>query len=134
MGLSSFVEHVLELLAPLGPVRARAMMGGYTISCDELPVGLVADDRLYLKIDAATQSTFEAAGGEAFTYEMRGKLVRMSYWSPPDEALDTPESMLPWARIALEAAGRARRTPRPEQRRRSADKPVHRRRRAATRK
>jgi DNA transformation protein len=107
--VDSFVEHVLELLGSLGPVRARAMMGGFTIFCGELPIGLVADDRLYLKVDAGTLGEFEGAGGEAFTYEQRGKLVRMSYWSPPDDALDAPESMTPWARLALAAAGRARR-------------------------
>jgi DNA transformation protein len=127
MGVSSFVDHVLELLGPLGPIRARAMMGGHTISCGALPVALVADDRLYLKVDAVTRSSFEEAGGEAFTYELRGKLVRMSYWSPPDDALDGPETMLPWARLALEAAGRARRAPRRAPRRSSGSTPARRR-------
>ena len=110
----SFVDHVLELLGPLGPVRARAMMGGHMVFCGALPVALVADERLFLKTDGTTQPTFEAAGGEPFSYELRGKEVRMSYWSPPEGALDDPESMLPWARLALESAARARRArPRP---------------------
>ncbi|HVI73803.1 MAG TPA: TfoX/Sxy family protein [Anaeromyxobacteraceae bacterium] len=128
MSISSFVEHALELLGSVGPVRARAMMGGYIISCGRLPFALIADDRLYLKVDAVTQPSFEAVGGEAFTYEARGKVVRMSYWSPPDGALDGPEMMSPWARLALEAAARARRVPRRLERRRSETAAARRRR------
>jgi DNA transformation protein and related proteins len=112
MPRNSYVDHVLDLLSGLGPVRARSMMGGHTIHCGALPVALIFDDRLYLKTDDATREAFEAAGGEAFTYELRGKVVAMSYWSPPDGALDGPEAMLPWARLALEASARSRRAPR----------------------
>ncbi|MFD0740474.1 hypothetical protein ACFQZQ_14410 [Lysobacter koreensis] len=28
----------------------------------------------------------------------------MSYWSAPEAALDSPQAMLPWARLALQAA------------------------------
>ena len=41
------------------------MMGGYTIFCGELPVALIADDRLYLKGDPQTREAFAQAGGEA---------------------------------------------------------------------
>jgi DNA transformation protein len=84
------------------------MMGGHMLSCGDLPVGLVADDRLYLKTDEVSRGEFARAGGEPFTYELRGKVVTMSYWSPPDGALDDAESMEPWARLALAAAVRAR--------------------------
>jgi DNA transformation protein len=73
-------------------------------------VALVYDDRLYLKTDEETRETFLAAGGEPFTYELRGKLVEMSYCTPPDTALDSPEVMQPWAELALAAAMRKRRT------------------------
>ena len=115
----SYVTHVLELLEPLGPVRARAMMGGHTIHCGALPIALIADERLYLKVDAETKEAFARAGGEPFTYSARGRSVEMSYWSPPDGALEDPEEMLPWARLALGAAGRARSGKRPRSRKRS---------------
>ena len=105
---SSFVDHVLELLAPVGPARARAMMGGHMLYCRALPVALIADDRLYLKVDGETKRAFAEAGGEPFTYTQRGRQIEMSYWSPPDGALDDPESMQPWAELALAAAARAR--------------------------
>jgi DNA transformation protein len=30
----------------------------------------------------------------------------MSYWSIPDDAMDSSEAMAPWARLAKDAAGR----------------------------
>jgi DNA transformation protein len=105
---SSFVTHVLDLLEPLGPVRARAMMGGHMIFCDELPIALIASETLYLKVDEATKGKFERAGGTAFTYQRGERVTAMSFWTPPEETLDEPESMLPWARLALEAAARSR--------------------------
>ncbi len=111
MPSSSYVDYALELLAGLGPVRARAMMGGHIVHCRGVAVALVYDDRLYLKADEETRETFRAAGGEPFTYELRGKLVEMSYCTPPDAALDSTEAMQPWAELALAAALRKRRSP-----------------------
>jgi DNA transformation protein and related proteins len=102
-----FVDHVLDLLAPLGPVRARAMFGGYGLYADDRMLGLVAADRLYLKADERTRATFEAAGCQPFTYEGRGKPVVMQYFEPPEETLDDAEAILSWARMALDAARRA---------------------------
>ena len=104
-----FVDHVLELLAGAGPVRARSMMGGHMIHLGALAIALVHDDRLYLKIDAETQGAFASAGCEPFTYERGRRVIAMSFWSAPDAALDDPEAMAPWARLAHEAAVRSRR-------------------------
>ncbi len=107
--VDSFVEHTLELLEPLGPVRARAMFGGWGLSYNGLSFGLIADGQLYLKVDEATRTAFEAAGGEPFTYERgNGKpAIAMSYWTPPTDASDDAHALLPWARRAVEAAQRA---------------------------
>jgi DNA transformation protein and related proteins len=113
---SSYVEYALELLAGLGSVRARAMMGGHIVHCGGVAVALVYDDTLYLKTDEETRETFRAAGGEPFTYELRGKIVEMSYCTPPDAALDGAEAMKPWAELALAAALRKRRKARPARR------------------
>ncbi len=110
MPSSSYVEYAVELLAGLGPVRARAMMGGHIVHCGGVAVALVYDDRLYLKTDEETRETFLAAGGEPFTYELRGRVVEMSYCTPPDAALDGVEAMQPWAELALAAALRKHRT------------------------
>ena len=106
------VEHCRELLAPLGAVRVKRMFGGHGFYVDELFIALIAFGRLYLKADALTRSRFEAAGCEPFVYETQksgpGKPVTMSYFTAPEDAMESPALMQPWARLALEAALRAR--------------------------
>ena len=103
-----FVTHCLELLAPLGAARSRRMFGGHGFYIDDLFVALIAFERLYLKADAQTRPRFEAAGCQPFVYDGQGKPVTLGYFSAPDDAMESPASMQPWARLALEAALRAR--------------------------
>ena len=105
---SDLVNHCLELLAPLGAVRAKRMFGGHGLYCDDLFFALIAEEHLYLKVDATTQPAFAAAGCAPFVYDMKGKPMTMSYWSVPAEAMESPALMQPWARQALAAALRAR--------------------------
>jgi DNA transformation protein len=110
-----FVAHCTELLGSLGPVRSRAMFGGYGFYADGMFVALIAFDRLYLKADEHTRERFAAAGGEPFVYAGKGKPVTMSYWTVPPEAMESPALMAPWARLALQAAlaANAAQAPRP---------------------
>ena len=103
-----FVEHCAELLAPLGAVRVRRMFGGWGLYVDELFIALIASDRLYLKTDASSREAFAAAGCTPFVYSSDGQSVSLGYWSAPDDALDSPALMAPWARRALQAAMAAR--------------------------
>lgn len=104
-----FVEFLLEQLAPLGAVSARAMFGGHGIYCDGLMFALVADQTLYLKVDAENRPRFVAAGLPPFVYIKNGKEMAMSYHLAPEAALDEPELLLDWAASARAAARRARR-------------------------
>jgi DNA transformation protein and related proteins len=103
-----FVEHCLELLAPLGPTRAKSMFGGHGLYVDELFVALIAFDRLFLKVDTITLPLFVAAGCEPFNYDGKVKHITMAYYTVPDDAMDSPALMQPWARLALQAALAAR--------------------------
>lgn len=104
----AFVDHCQELLAPLGAVRARRMFGGHGLYVDDVFIALIAFERLYLKVDAATRPRFEAEGCEPFVYDVKGQAHSLGYFSAPQDAMDAPALMLPWARLALEAALRAR--------------------------
>jgi DNA transformation protein len=105
---AGFLAHCLELLAPLGPMRSRRMFGGHGLYCGDVFCALIAFERLYLKTDAGTAPRFEAAGSRPFLYEGKGRSVTMSYHEAPAEAMDSPALMLPWARLALQAALSAR--------------------------
>src|SRR6266487_316511 len=108
MATSELVHHCCELLVPLGAVRVRRMFGGHGFYIDDLFMALIAGERLYLKVDAQTRPLFEAAGCEPFVYDAAGKSVSLGYFSAPEEAMESPPLMQPWARHALSAALRAR--------------------------
>lgn len=101
---SDFIDFVLEQLAPLGNVRARAMFGGFGIYRGDTIFAIVLDDRLYLKANGETRGEYESRGLSQFTYPARGKTRRLSYSEAPAEVFEEPESMCEWARRALAAA------------------------------
>jgi DNA transformation protein and related proteins len=104
---SAFVAFAVDLLEPLGPVRARAMFGGHGIYCGDLMIGLVDDDEIFFKTDPETRPAFEGAGCRRWVFAGGGKTMETNYFRPPDEAHESPEDMEPWGRLALEAARRA---------------------------
>ena len=108
MASQALVEHCMELLAPLGAVCARRMFGGWGLYVGDVFIALIAFDRLYLKADAQTAERFAAAGCQPFVFTGKGRSVTMGYWTAPDDTMDSPAAMQPWARLALEAALRAR--------------------------
>jgi DNA transformation protein len=118
---NEFADYCCDLLATLGPCVARRMFGGHGISTEGMTVALLADlghgERLWLKADEASRARFEAAGCERFTYLAKGKTMSMNYYSAPDEAMDSPQLMAPWAQLALAAALSARQSkPKPKPR------------------
>lgn len=103
---SGFVEHVCELLAPLGAIRAKRMFGAWGLYCDEAFFAIVDDDVLYLKASAATRERFRAAGGKPFRYTARGVERAADYYTVPDGALEDFDELRPWTLLALSAAKR----------------------------
>ena len=101
-----FVDHVADLLTPLG-ATVRRMFGGHGLFLDGLMFALVADDRLYFKADDENRAMFEDAGSEPFTYLRRGKPASLRYFSAPDDALEDREVLLHWAGHGIAAAQRA---------------------------
>ena len=103
-----FSEHLRELFSEVGPIDLRPMFGGHGLYLDGTIIGIVLDETLYLKTDAATRAHFENAGCAPCIYDMKGRALTMSYWSVPADAMDSPQAMRPWAQLALEAALRKR--------------------------
>ncbi len=109
---TDFANYCCDLLRSAGPCVAKRMFGGYGISTEGLTIAILADlgdgEKLWLKGDEATRSRYEAAGCKIFTYPMKGVPRSMNYFSSPEEAMDSPDAMRPWAALALECAVRAR--------------------------
>jgi DNA transformation protein and related proteins len=110
-----FADYCCELLQSAGPCTAKSMFGGWGISVDGMSIALIADlgagDKLWLKADEDTRAQWLAAGCARFTYRSTKNGVTrdlgMNYYSAPEEAMDSPDAMRPWARLALDCAANA---------------------------
>ena len=103
-----FARYCVELLSSLGLTRSRRMFGGHGFYVDDVFIALIFEERLYLKADDTTRARFEQAGCQPFVYEGgQGKSVSISYYTAPDDAMESPALMRPWARLAMEAGLRA---------------------------
>ena len=103
----TFVQHTVDLLGLVAPVQARAMFGGHGLYAHGVMFALVDDDELFLKADDASRERFAEAGCRQWVYPSAKGPMPASYYRPPDEAHEDPEAMLPWGRLALDAALRA---------------------------
>ena len=107
-----FANYCCDLLASVGRCIPKRMFGGFGISTDGLTIAILADlgdgEKLWLKGDDSTRSQYEAAGCKIFTYPMKRVPRSMNYFSSPEEAMDSPDAMRPWAALALDCALRAR--------------------------
>ncbi len=106
--MSEFVDYLKEAFQEFGPISARRMFGGHGIFHRGLMIGLVADDVLYLKADKHSAARFTQRGLTQFEYRKGNRLVAMSYYLAPEEALENPAEMREWAQAAYEAALRGK--------------------------
>jgi DNA transformation protein and related proteins len=103
---SSFQAFVVDQLSRvLDQVRARRMFGGVGIYSADSFFALIADDKLYFKVDDSNRPDYETRGMEPFRpYGAEGEV--MQYYQVPEELLEDVEALRPWAEKALAAAAR----------------------------
>ena len=109
-----YATYLTDVFREFGRVTVRRMFGGYGIYHDGLMFALAADETLYLKVDDESIGRFEAEGLPPFTFDMNGRTASMSYHQAPAEVTEDPAQAAIWARIAYEAALRARAKRRPK--------------------
>ena len=99
------------------------MFGGWGLSVEGLTIAVIADlthlggtnVKLYLKVDDSSKAQFEAAGGQRFEMVSKdGKPLGMNYFTVPDDAMESPDAMLPWARLAFSCAVAAKAKAKPK--------------------
>jgi len=105
--MSDFHEFLHEVFADFGRITTRRMFGAHGIYHDGLMFGLLAQGHLYLKTDALNLPEFLAVQSEPFTFEQRGRPVKLSYWRAPEFILDDRTLAKAWAQSAFEAALRS---------------------------
>jgi DNA transformation protein len=94
---------VLDQLSELGDVKARSMFGGAGLYCCGLFFGLIARDRLYLKVDERNRHDYVEAGMRPFK-PYPDRPGTMQYYEVPVGVLESAPDLVRWARKSLAAA------------------------------
>jgi DNA transformation protein len=104
---TGFSEFLRDQLAPLGRVTFRRMFGKTGVFCDGVMFAMIADDTLYVRVDAGNRGAFgEARAAPPLSYRKQGRSIDLAFRQVPERLLDEPEELVAWARIALAAAHR----------------------------
>ena len=118
-----FADYCCELLSGVGQATAKRMFGGWGIYVEGLSIAWLIDlspkgagnnEKLYLKASDATRAQYEAAGCQRFIYDAKGVEKSVNYYAAPDEAMESPDAMLPWARLAFSCALEAKAKAKPK--------------------
>lgn len=88
------------------------MFGGAGLYAGDVFFALIANDVVYFRTDDATRPEFEALGMEPFRPHGDDSVV-MRYHQLPEEILEDPDCLRPWAERAIATA---REKPRPKKR------------------
>ena len=88
------------------------MFGGVGIYADELFVALIADGRLYFKVDSTNVEDYIGLGTKPFVPFDSGK--PMNYWELPAEVYSDDERLETWVKKSMSVASSARRAKRPK--------------------
>lgn len=103
----SYRIFVLEQLGRVTPVTAKSMFGGVGIYGGGMFFALIAEDRLYFKVDDSTRPDFECLGMEPF--RPYGEDHAMGYYEVPADVVEDPGQLASWMQKALNVATKAKR-------------------------
>ena len=98
----SYKEYILDLLDDWEGIYMKRMFGGWGLFHNDMILGLIFDNELYLKVDDSSKAEYKARGSRPFTYKRGGKEVALSYWLVPEEVLEDRGVFLEWALQSLE--------------------------------
>ena len=91
----------------MAPVTGKAMFGGIGIYAGGLFFALIAEDRLYFKVDNLTRPDFERRGMEPF--RPFGEDSAMGYYEVPADVVEDVNQLEAGMRQATDVAARAKR-------------------------
>ena len=102
----SYRSFVIEQLERISSITAKNMFGGVGLYAEGYFFALIAEDRLYFKVDDSNRPDFEAVGMEPF--RPYGDERAMHYYEVPIEVLEDVDALQHWAENAIAVAQRAR--------------------------
>ena len=112
---TGFRTYVLDQLSRVAPVTTRPMFGGLTFFHQGRAFALIAEERLYFKVDATNRGDFEARGMGPFLPSGDPEKP-MGYYELPEDILEDLDELKGWMERALLVAAKAAkpRKPRPK--------------------
>lgn len=96
-----FKDFVLDQLAALPGLDARAMFGGHGLYCGEVFFAVLFKGRLYFKTTISSRVEYARRGMKPFRPSAKQSLKR--YYEVPAEILENREALVQWAREAIAA-------------------------------
>jgi DNA transformation protein and related proteins len=102
----SYRDFVLEQMGRVTPVTGKSMFGGIGIYAQELCFVLIAEDRLYFKVNDTTRPDFERLGMEPF--RPFGEDSAMGYYELPADVIEDATLLAAWMRKAMDVAAKAK--------------------------
>lgn len=106
MADDSFKSFVLDQLSAVPELRAKAMFGGHGLYSGEHFFGILFEGTVYFKVDDTTRAAYESRNMPPFTYEMKGRMMTMSYYEVPPDVLEDRNEAVVWASQAIQVAAK----------------------------
>jgi DNA transformation protein and related proteins len=100
-----FVSHIRELMSSIGDLSDSKFFGGHALKYRGHQFAMIMGNTLYLRVDDETRPDYVAKGSKPFSYATRVRRVEVrTYFSAPDELLESKDVLLAWTRKAMKAA------------------------------
>ena len=93
---ADYLAYVVDQFAPFAKLATRRMFGGMGLYWDELFIGLIDDDVLFLKVDDSNRDQYIARGCKAF--QPMPDVSSMNYYQVPEDVLEDSDELKHWAR------------------------------------
>lgn len=101
---ASFVEHVSDLLSPIGALTEGKFFGGHAFKYRQVQFAMIMGSTLYFRVNEHTRGRFELAGSKPFSYSTKNGVVQVrKYFAVPQQILENQEELLVWAKQAINA-------------------------------
>lgn len=95
-----FKDFILDQLADLSSVTARAMFGGYGLYHGAMFFGILHKGRLYFKVTPKTVDLYKGHGMKPF--RPNAKQTLKSFYEVPIDVIEDSETLVNWATRATE--------------------------------
>ena len=111
---AGYIDFVIEQLEKVPSVTKRSMFGGVGLYSAGYFFALMAEDRLYLKVDDSNRPDFERAGMEPFRPYNDDR--SMQYYEVPVDVLEDADELKTWAEKAIDVSRRVKMRKKPKKR------------------